>query len=818
MKRSHPLIAWLAPSESSAGGRRVAILASLVTLGLVAGIDHTTSYEFGFHAFYIIPVLLGAWTLGLGWGLALSLGAGLAWYGVDFASGHPYPSEYYRVWEACNHLLSCSLVAAVTGSLRGLYLRQTEWRREHSRVNHDLTTAKAALLQELADRTKAEEVLKRREQMQGALYRIANATLEAPTLQDLYRQIHEILSGLLPAQNFYVAMLEDKTGLIGFPYFVDEMDPRPAPRPPGRTLTDLVFRTGKAHLLNAQTMASLTAEGAIRIQGAPPQEWLGVPLVIHGDTFGVMALQNYAQGSPYGEEHVELLQFIAAEVAASIRRKQAEGALQISEERFVKVFYSSPIMAALSRLEDGRLVEVNDLYCRTVGFSRDELVGRSTVELGLVRPEERERMIHSVEEKGSAQNIEYTMYARDGHPVPCLFSGEVVDVGGEQLLISMLVDLTEHKKAEGESQLLRAEMEQMQKMESLGRLASGVAHDMNNVLGAILALSSAHLMADTRDSPTRRSFQTIRDAATRGGNMVQSLLHFARQSPVERRELDLNALMEAEVRLLEHTTLAKVTMVLALEPDLRHIRGDESALVHAVLNLCVKALDAMEDGGTLTLRTLNLGQDRVELRVEDTGCGMAPEIMARAMDPFFTTKEVGKGTGLGLSMAFTTAKAHGGHLAIQSAPGQGTQVSLVFPACHTQDLGAATEPQADPEPAGRALQLLLVDDDELIRRSTVMLVEILGHDVVATASGEEALALLDQGLCPDAVLLDMNMPGLGGKGTLPGLRARCPQIPVFLTTGRADQDALDLIAAHPGVVLLAKPFSIEDLKGYLRKL
>ena len=818
MNSSPPSSTWMTPPDPTGRGRWLAILAALLTLGLVAAVDASTSFELGLHAFYIIPVLLGAWTLGLGWGLAFALGASLTWYGVDFARGHPFSSEFYRAWDAFNHLLSFSLVAAVTGSLRGHYLGQAKGRLAYERVNHDLSATKAELLVELADRRKAEEVARRRELVQGALYQIATATLESPTLQDLYQNIHEILSVLLPARNFYVAVLDDKTDLITFPYFVDEMDPTPAPRPRGRTLTDLVFRTGHTHLLTAEAMGALTVAGAIQIQGAPPKDWLGVPLVIQGATFGVMALQNYHEQSPYSLEDVEVLQFIATQVAASIRRKQAESALQASEARFVKIFYASPVMAALSRFEDGLLVEVNDLYCRTLGFSREELIGHGTVELGLVRPEVRERLIEVVEQKGSAQSIEYTMYARDGHAVPCLFSGEVVDVGEEHLLVSMLVDLTEHKLAEGEKQLLRAEMEHMQKLESLGRLASGVAHDMNNVLGAILSLASAHLLADGVDSPTRKSFQTIRDAATRGGNMVRSLLNFARQSPVERRELDLNALMEAEVSLLEHTTLSRVRLQLALDPDLRHIFGDESALVHAVMNLCVNAVDAMEEGGTLTLRTLNLGRDRVELRVEDTGCGMTPEVMARAMDPFFTTKEVGKGTGLGLSMAFTTAKAHGGHLAIQSTPGQGTQVSLVFPASHTRELGAAAGQEPALEPAARALRLLLVDDDELIRKSTVMLVEVLGHDVLATASGEEALALLEEGFRPEAVLLDMNMPGLGGKGTLPRLRVLCPEVPVFLTTGRADQDALDLIAGHPGVVLLPKPFSIEELQGHLQQL
>ena len=232
------------------------------------------------------------------------------------------------------------------------------------------------------------------------------------------------------------------------------------------------------------------------------------------------------------------------------------------------------------------------------------------------------------------------------------------------------------------------------------------------------------------------------------------------------------------------------------------------------MNLCVNATDAMAEGGTLTLRTANLGDSQVEVVVEDTGCGMTPEVLDRALDPFFTTKAMDKGTGLGLSMAFTTMQAHAGHLSLQSKPGLGTRVCLRFPASVTRDLDGKTSLPPAPS-AAPGLSVLLVDDDQLIRLATRMLLEVLGHGVQAAASGEEALALLEKGFRPEAVILDMNMPGLGGKGTLPQLRALCPTVPVILATGRADQEALDLVAAHARVTLLAKPFDLEELQDCL---
>ena len=381
------------------------------------------------------------------------------------------------------------------------------------------------------------------------------------------------------------------------------------------------------------------------------------------------------------------------------------------------------------------------------------------------------------------------------------------------------IDITERKQAEEEKAKLMAQLQQSQKMESLGTLAGGVAHDMNNVLGAILGLASTHIDSQPIGSPLHKALDTICKATERGGKMVKSLLSFARQSPAENNKIDMNAILSEQVALLERTTLSKVRLEINLDPDLRPILGDASALTHAFMNLCVNAVDAMPANGTLSLRTRNVDSNWIEVVVEDNGRGMPKEVLGRAMEPFFTTKETGKGTGLGLSMVFSTVSAHRGQMDIQSELGQGTRIVLRFPAYEqAAQIAAPAASEAMLPPQG-SLKVLLVDDDELIQSSLQALLERLGHTVVTAAqSGEEALVMLEAGLDPGLVILDMNMPGLGGVGTLPRLRALRPKLPVLLATGRIDQTALTLASAHPGVTLLSKPFGLRELQKHIENI
>ncbi|MCC6527467.1 MAG: CHASE domain-containing protein, partial [Polyangiaceae bacterium] len=304
-------------------------------------------------------------------------------------------------------------------------------------------------------------------------------------------------------------------------------------------------------------------------------------------------------------------------------------------------------------------------------------------------------------------------------------------------LVGTLHDLTSRKREEEERLRLEARVQEAQKLESLGSLAGGIAHDMNNVLAAILGLSSALRAKHAADPALERSLGTIEQAATRGRDLVRGLLEFARQGLREPQLTDLNALVEREMEILRRTTLQRVDLVMDLEPELPPVMGEPGSLAGALMNLCVNAVDAMPAGGTLRLHTRRVGSG-VELSVEDTGEGMPPEVAARALEPFFTTKPTGKGTGLGLAMVYGTVKAHGGTLALESQVGKGTRVRLRLPAelRARGTVDGTAEARVVPAPAQHHLEVLLVDDDDVVRAAIPRLLEHLGHRVRTAARAE----------------------------------------------------------------------------------
>lgn len=493
--------------------------------------------------------------------------------------------------------------------------------------------------------------------------------------------------------------------------------------------------------------------------------------------------------------------------------------LRASEMSYRRLFEAAQDGILILDSTTGRVTDVNPFLVQLLGIHHDEMIGRTVGELSPFKDiVSNQNMLEKLQRLGYVRYENLPLETSDGRNIAVEFVCNVYQAGSQQVIQCNIRDITARKQLEKEKEQLQTQLLQSQKMASLGTLAGGIAHDMNNVLGAILGLASAHLGNQPHGTPLHQALDTICKATERGGKMVKSLLSFARQSPVENNKLDMNAILKEQVSLLEQTTLAKVHLELDLEPELRPILGDASALTNSFMNLCVNAVDAMPGNGTLTLHTCNVDNDWIEVTVEDNGMGMSKEVLGRAIEPFFTTKETGKGTGLGLSMVFSTVRSHQGQMAIESEPGKGTRVKLRFPAC-MRDREVITPAVFEVMlPSHGSLKVLVVDDDGLVRSSIQAILEVLSHTAITAQSGEEALDMLEGGLKADLVILDMNMPGLGGIGTLPRLREMRPEVPVLLVTGRVDQTALSLASTHSGVTLLSKPFGLRELQQHLDNL
>jgi len=571
----------------------------------------------------------------------------------------------------------------------------------------------------------------------------------------------------------------------------------------GKTLC--CFPSGVRHLFpKDQVLQDMTAES-----------YLGATL--WGSTGRPIGLIALIGRRPVGDPDTvkTTLDLVAVRASAELEHHEAEVAQRAFGERYRVILQTAMDGFWVTDIQ-GRLLEVNEAYCQMSGYSAQELLTMSIGDLDTNEsPDDTAAHIEKIIALGY-DRFETRQRCKNGDSVDVEVS--VKCQAEEGRMVVFLRDITKRKQAEEEKLHLLTQLHHVQKMENLGSLAGGIAHDMNNVLGAILGLASANIEVQPAGSPAKRAFEVIIKAAERGGKMVRSLLTFARKSPAETLQLDMNAVLQEEARLLENTTLSKIRLVMDLGHDLRPISGDASALTHALMNLCVNAVDAMPDNGTLTFRTRNVDNDWIEVMVEDTGTGMPKEVLEKAMDPFYTTKEIGKGTGLGLSIVYRTVKAHQGQMEIMSEPGQGTRVRMRFPACEISHPTAAPSEIDQTLSPLLVMKVLLVDDDELIQSSMQTILEVLGHTVTTARSGEEALAKLEAGFEPNLVILDINMPGLGGIGTLPRLRALRPKVPVLLSTGRVDQTALELASAHAGVTLLSKPFSMRELQQHLEPL
>jgi signal transduction histidine kinase/ActR/RegA family two-component response regulator len=372
-------------------------------------------------------------------------------------------------------------------------------------------------------------------------------------------------------------------------------------------------------------------------------------------------------------------------------------------------------------------------------------------------------------------------------------------------------DITERRRLE--QQVLRA-----QRMESIGTLAGGIAHDLNNVLSPIL-MSVELLRRRTDDAESRRRLEVIEQAASRGAGMIRQVLGFARGMEAERHPLRVSPLVDETLRIVGETFPRNIAVHARVDADTWALEGDPTQLQQVLLNLCVNARDAMPDGGQLTVRAENAELDAeaaartldaragryVRLVVEDTGTGIAAALVDKIFDPFFTTKPPGQGTGLGLSTTLAIVKGHGGFLRLHSEPGQGTQVEVFLPATADPAAVVALEPGIEA-PRGRGETVLVVDDEAAIRATTRDLLEAHGYRVLEAENGAAAISTYAAHQAEVAVVItDLMMPVMDGPATIQVLHRLAPRVPVIAVSGMAASREARLAVEQGAAVFLAKP-------------
>ena len=488
---------------------------------------------------------------------------------------------------------------------------------------------------------------------------------------------------------------------------------------------------------------------------------------------------------------------------------------------------SIPDPLTISHITDGRYIMVSPSFCSLLGFSPEEVVGRTPKELKLFPDKEAaRRMVRLLEEKGEVTSFELPVRTKDGRRLHLLVSVRPFVYQGELCALSASKDITEVKRLAEERSLLEAQLFQAQKLEALGILASGVAHDFNNLLQA--AQGYAYLLS-LEKAPARRDHyqRQLTQVLKRGSEVVQRLLTFGRKVEPARRRVELNRVVLQALNLLERTIPKMVQLEPDLTPELPPLFGDPGQLEQVLVNLVTNAVDAMGDEGRLDVRTFLVEPQSSDhplpqelepapylvLEVSDTGCGMDPKTQDRIFEPFFTTKEVGKGTGLGLSTVYGIVKAHGGTVTCRSRPGKGSSFRVYLPVM-AEDQVEQEPPSSPPprEPRGGGETVLLVDDEPAILEVASQALRHAGYQALTASCGEEALRLYRKhhgGI--QLVVLDLGMPGMGGKRCLEELRRFDPGVRVIVASGYSADGMIEEVLNLGAVDYLPKPYHLSEL-------
>lgn len=658
--------------------------------------------------------------------------------------------------------------------------------------NADGTISKLAVFHEITKRKRAEEEISRQE--------------------DFLRTLIDCI----PIPVFY----KDKEGsFLGFNRAYEEFTGVPRDKLIGKTVVDILPSDEAAHHHRIDL-------GLIKSGGKASYE-------SHYTNVGGKERDILISKAAFTDEKGETAGIVAAFLDMTVR-KRAEEALRASEEQYRLLAETSRDIILVHDME-GRILFANKAGLDYAGLKKEEATGRSI--LDFVPPEWREALLERLESRSKGDLAPYLFEAEflkgTGERVPVeVSSAPILRDGAVSAILIVARNITERKQAQADAELLQAQFAQAQKMEAVGRLAGGVAHDFNNMLSSILGFTELAMDKLDRASPIQEDLREVRAAGKRSAEIVRQLLAFARRQPVTPRVLSINETIDGMLKMLRRLIGEDIDLAWRPQPDLWRVMIDPSQIDQILANVCVNARDALPQGGKIAIETRNVTLDEedcagheglkkgnfVLLAVSDNGCGMDKETLAKIFEPFFTTKEAGKGTGLGLATVYGIVKQNDGLITVYSEPGVGTTFKIYLPMHPEESESVGMRPE-EQIPQARGETVLIVEDEEAVLKMAKRVLEKLGYKTLAAGRPNKATAIAVSHTGDIHLLLtDVVMPQMNGKELAGRIKLLRPGIKVLFMSGYT----ADAIAVHgiieEGVEFIQKPLSSAELGKKIRKI
>lgn len=514
-------------------------------------------------------------------------------------------------------------------------------------------------------------------------------------------------------------------------------------------------------------------------------------------------------------------------------RENANNELLASETRYRRLFESAKDGILILDADTGKVVDVNPFLISLLGYSHEDFLGKNVWDLGPFRDAAVSKdVFRELQAKEYVRYDDLPLETRDGRLVSVEFVSNVYFVGQGKVIQCNIRDITERKRTQHERKKLEEQLQVSQKMDAVGSLAGGVAHDFNNLLSVILSYTDFALRTLREGDPLKDDLLEVKKAGERAAALTRQLLAFGRKQLLQPVPLNLNQVIEGIEKMLRRILGEDIDFLQVLAPDLGLVRADPGQIEQVLMNLAANARDAMVEGGKLTIETSNLDLDEeytthhmavkpghyIRLAVTDTGSGMDEQTQTQIFQPFFTTKERGKGTGLGLSTVYGIVKQSGGEITVYSEPGVGTTFKIHFP-LELSTRTTATRLRAVQKPAVGTETILLVEDEEAIRKVATRVLETAGYCVLSAAAGDEALQTSARHAGTIHLLMtDVVMPRMSGRALAQELAKARPTVKILYMSGYADNAFVHNGMIDEGTNFIGKPFTPSELERKVREI